>query len=213
MDTDGGDARDRSLMWPVRDPSGTVRAAAIAAFDSSEQHWARQRLAMLNEAGVSSGTTLDVVQTAAELAQLLVPRLADFTTVDLLESVLRGEEPAAGPARRPRAGRRRLASGDPSTDGLGAGGGGLRHRTDRQRAGHQRHPLRPPADQAAADPGPRPDLRGLRRRQHRPAPAPVPDLRGGRPRTAAGRPAHPALGHPAGRGRQDHPGRAGAAAG
>jgi serine phosphatase RsbU (regulator of sigma subunit) len=38
-----------------------------------------------------------VVRTARELAELVVPRLADFASVDLLESVLRGEEPEMGP--------------------------------------------------------------------------------------------------------------------
>ncbi|MGW1669730.1 SpoIIE family protein phosphatase [Streptomyces sp. NPDC002324] len=84
-------------MWPVRDRSGGLIGTALAGFDSSEQFWARQRLALLNEAAGSIGTRLDVVQTARELAELVVPRLADFASVDLLESVLRGEEPEMGP--------------------------------------------------------------------------------------------------------------------
>ncbi|QFR01939.1 SpoIIE family protein phosphatase [Streptomyces phaeolivaceus] len=84
-------------MWPVRDRSGGLIGTALAGFDSSEQFWARQRLALLNEAAGSIGTKLDVVQTARELAELVVPRLADFASVDLLESVLQGEEPEAVP--------------------------------------------------------------------------------------------------------------------
>lgn len=84
-------------LWPIRDPAGTVYAVGMAAFDSSEQHWARQRLAVLDEAAVSIGTTLDLGGTAQELAELVVPRFADFTSVDLLEAVMRGEEPATGP--------------------------------------------------------------------------------------------------------------------
>ncbi|MEU6877243.1 SpoIIE family protein phosphatase [Streptomyces sp. NPDC046712] len=84
-------------MWPVRDRNGTVCAVALAAFDSSEQHWARQRLAVLAEATVSIGTTLDVTRTAEELAQLVVPMFAEFASVDLLDEVMRGEEPAPGP--------------------------------------------------------------------------------------------------------------------
>ncbi|MDG5806360.1 SpoIIE family protein phosphatase [Streptomyces ossamyceticus] len=80
-------------MWPVRDRAGALIGTALAAFDSSEQHWARQRLALLNEAAGSIGTKLDVGRTARELAELVVPRLADFVSVDLLESVLQGEEP------------------------------------------------------------------------------------------------------------------------
>ena len=83
-------------MWPVREPSGELIGTALAAFDSSEQHWARQRLAMLNEAAAGIGTKLDVVHTARELAELVVPRLADFASVDLLDSVVEGEEPVVG---------------------------------------------------------------------------------------------------------------------
>jgi PAS domain S-box-containing protein len=83
-------------MWPLRDPSGQLLGVALAAFDSSEQHWARQRLALLNQAAAGIGTKLDVIHTARELADLVVPRLADFVSVDLLDSVLKGEEPAVG---------------------------------------------------------------------------------------------------------------------
>ncbi|MGW2825295.1 SpoIIE family protein phosphatase [Streptomyces sp. NPDC001443] len=84
-------------LWPVRDPAGEVCAVAMAAFDSSEQYRARQRLAVLDEAAVSIGTTLDLDRTACELAALVVPQFADFASVDLLAPVVRGEEPATGP--------------------------------------------------------------------------------------------------------------------
>ncbi|MEU5612750.1 SpoIIE family protein phosphatase [Streptomyces sparsogenes] len=54
---------------------------------------ARQRLELLCDAGACVGTTLDVARTAEELAKVVVPRFADFATVDLPEAVLRGEEP------------------------------------------------------------------------------------------------------------------------
>ena len=44
-------------MWPVRDPDGNVIGTGMAAYDSTEQYWARQRLALLNEAAGSSGST------------------------------------------------------------------------------------------------------------------------------------------------------------
>ncbi|MFJ6793529.1 SpoIIE family protein phosphatase [Streptomyces sp. NPDC091268] len=53
---------------------------------------ARRRLELLAEASARIGTTLDVGRTARELAEMAVPRLADFVTIDLPESVLRGEE-------------------------------------------------------------------------------------------------------------------------
>ncbi|MGW1715370.1 SpoIIE family protein phosphatase [Streptomyces sp. NPDC002156] len=80
-------------MWPVRDDSGRVASVGIAAFDSSEEHWARRRLALLNEAATTIGTTLDVVRTAEELVELAVPRFADFVSVDLLDWVLGADEP------------------------------------------------------------------------------------------------------------------------
>ncbi|MGX1565831.1 PAS domain-containing protein, partial [Streptomyces sp. NPDC055509] len=79
-------------MWPVRDDSGEVLGTALAAFDSTEQYWARQRLALLNEAAATIGTTLDVVRTAEELIEVMVPRFADFASVDLFDWVLGAEE-------------------------------------------------------------------------------------------------------------------------
>lgn len=52
----------------------------------------RERLAWLNSAGSRIGTTLDLERTAQELAEFTVPTLADGAAVDILESVLRGEE-------------------------------------------------------------------------------------------------------------------------
>lgn len=81
-------------MWPVREEgSEELTGVALAAFDNSDQYWARQRLALLNEAAAAIGTTLDVVRTAEELVELLVPQYADFASVDLLDWVLGADEP------------------------------------------------------------------------------------------------------------------------
>ncbi|MGW0561541.1 ATP-binding SpoIIE family protein phosphatase [Streptomyces sp. NPDC003016] len=53
---------------------------------------ARSRLLWLSEASTRIGTTLDLDRTARELAEFTVPRLADGAAVDLLESVLLGQE-------------------------------------------------------------------------------------------------------------------------
>jgi GAF domain-containing protein len=58
---------------------------------------ARQRLTLLNEAGTRIGNTLDVTRTAQELADMVVPQLADLAVVDLLDAVLSGDEPSPGP--------------------------------------------------------------------------------------------------------------------
>ncbi|GAA2402236.1 SpoIIE family protein phosphatase [Actinomadura vinacea] len=87
-------------MWPVLDASGEeVFAVGLVALDSSEQYWARRRLALLNEAAATIGSTLDVVRTAEELVEVLVPRFADFASIDLLDWVLRTEAPEVADGR------------------------------------------------------------------------------------------------------------------
>ncbi|MDT6982557.1 SpoIIE family protein phosphatase [Streptomyces lusitanus] len=89
--------------------------------DVTDGHRARQRLALLDRAGEHIGRTLDVMTTAQELADVAVPGLADFVTVDLLETVLKGAEPVpqplAGSERVPlrRAGHRSLYEDLPRT--------------------------------------------------------------------------------------------------
>ncbi|HMG65794.1 MAG TPA: SpoIIE family protein phosphatase [Streptosporangiaceae bacterium] len=95
-----GESRDHAVeinLSPVRDPAGQVRGVLVVAFDMTEQHRARERLALVNEASTRIGTTLDMTRTAEELVEVAVPGLADFSTIDLLDSVYRGEEPTAEP--------------------------------------------------------------------------------------------------------------------
>ncbi|WP_062431130.1 ATP-binding protein [Herbidospora daliensis] len=54
---------------------------------------ARERLNLLCAAGARIGTSLDVTRTAEELAEIAVPRFADYVGVDLSDRVLQGEEP------------------------------------------------------------------------------------------------------------------------
>ncbi|MGW0820350.1 SpoIIE family protein phosphatase [Streptomyces sp. NPDC002845] len=89
--TDSGAAHGWLLL--VGEP-GVGRLAVLA----------RRRLELLHDAGVRVGTTLDVTRTAEELAEVTVPRFADFAAVDLPDCVLRGDEPgplgAGAPLRR-----------------------------------------------------------------------------------------------------------------
>ncbi|KMS68872.1 protein phosphatase [Streptomyces viridochromogenes] len=84
----------------MQDRSGRVLGVTEIIEDVTDRHRARRRLALLNEAGARIGSTLDVARTARELAEAAVPALADALSVDLLEPVPRGEEPAPG-ARGP----------------------------------------------------------------------------------------------------------------
>jgi PAS domain S-box-containing protein len=97
---------DHDHAWSVSyyrldDPAGQVVGLAASAIDVSERvrqtneiAEARGRLTLIAEAGTRIGTTLDLSQTARELADVAVPRLADMAAVDVLDSVLRGRTSA-----------------------------------------------------------------------------------------------------------------------
>ncbi|WP_441247780.1 SpoIIE family protein phosphatase [Kitasatospora sp. McL0602] len=102
--TPGDPRRDRAWSasyFRLEDPAGRVLGVSSSIIDVSERFQAearasraQERLALLAEATARIGTTLDLQRTAEELMEAVVPRFADFATVDLLEPVLRGEEPA-----------------------------------------------------------------------------------------------------------------------
>ncbi|RSS82292.1 GAF domain-containing protein [Streptomyces sp. WAC06614] len=97
-------AGDRLLAVNVRptEPYGghgpgtvmTLRDSTELAALSGRSEVARGRLQLLYDAGVRIGTTLDVKRTSEELSEVAVPRFADHVTVELLDPVLRGEEPS-----------------------------------------------------------------------------------------------------------------------
>ncbi|MEE1815807.1 SpoIIE family protein phosphatase [Streptomyces sp. NPDC090082] len=99
---------DRDHIWscsyaPLADRAGTRPLGLIASLvditESQEAHTeverARHRFALLAEAGARIGTTLDLRQTAEEAVRFLVPQLADSADVQMLESVLAPDDPAA----------------------------------------------------------------------------------------------------------------------
>ncbi|WP_414507059.1 SpoIIE family protein phosphatase [Streptomyces sp. NEAU-L66] len=96
--------------YRLEDPHGRVLGLATSVVDVTEQHRsateaarARRRLAVIADASATVGTTLDVDQTAHELADVIVPELADMAAVDVLDAVLDGRRPTSlsrgGPAR------------------------------------------------------------------------------------------------------------------
>ncbi|MGY4984673.1 SpoIIE family protein phosphatase [Streptomyces nigrescens] len=98
-------AGDRLLAVNVRPtgPHGGAAGTVVTLRDSTELRAlagradvSQERLKLIYDAGLRIGTTLDVGRTAEELAAVAVPRFADVVTVELLEPVLRGDEPAAG---------------------------------------------------------------------------------------------------------------------
>ncbi|WP_369142839.1 SpoIIE family protein phosphatase [Streptomyces sp. R44] len=99
---------DRDHIWSCsyaplvdraeRRPLGLI-ASLVDITESQEAHSeverARHRFALLAEAGARIGTTLDLKQTAEEAVAFLVPQLADSADVQMLESVLEPDDPAA----------------------------------------------------------------------------------------------------------------------
>ncbi|MGW0706134.1 SpoIIE family protein phosphatase [Streptomyces sp. NPDC002643] len=85
------------------EPTGsvaTLRDSTELRALSGRAEAARGRLKLLYDAGVGVGTSLDVTRTAEELAEVAVPRFADFVTVDLTPAALSGDEPASATTLR-----------------------------------------------------------------------------------------------------------------
>ncbi|MGW6356885.1 SpoIIE family protein phosphatase [Streptomyces sp. NPDC055092] len=103
---------DKDHAWSVsvyrlEDPNGEVLGVATSVVDVTDRHGAitaaaqaRQRLAQIAEGSARIGTTLDMKQTACELADVAVPELADLAVVDVLDSALDDRRPAT-PDRGP----------------------------------------------------------------------------------------------------------------
>ncbi|MEU8936325.1 SpoIIE family protein phosphatase [Streptomyces sp. NPDC048409] len=72
--------------FPLR-VEGSLLGVCHTELDIPGEDPARHRLSLLNEASERIGTTLDLERTVHELAEVLVPCLADFVAVDLLDSV------------------------------------------------------------------------------------------------------------------------------
>jgi len=97
--------------WPPADPcrehaiadsyfclqgaDGRATGVCCITVDVTGSQRARERLAILSEASTRIGSTLDVMRTSQELADLAVPLLADYVTLDLAESVQFDGEPFA----------------------------------------------------------------------------------------------------------------------
>jgi PAS domain S-box-containing protein len=94
-------------FYRLEDPGGRVLGAATSVVDVTERHRAaaeadraRKRLTLIADASTRVGTTLEVEQTAHELAEIAAPDLADVVAVDVLDSALacrRSRRPDDGP--------------------------------------------------------------------------------------------------------------------
>jgi len=69
----------------VRDPAGGRTHVVTTFRDITSERWANHARELMVEATAAMSGTLDIVEAARRLADLAVPRLADYCSVDLLE--------------------------------------------------------------------------------------------------------------------------------
>ncbi|MFI9048583.1 SpoIIE family protein phosphatase [Streptomyces sp. NPDC053427] len=82
--------------YRLQDAGGRVLGVCEDAFDITGRYQAQRRLNLLVDAGGRIGTTLDMAVTAREVAEVAVPKFAAAVTVDLVQSILEGDEPERG---------------------------------------------------------------------------------------------------------------------
>ncbi|QTD96597.1 SpoIIE family protein phosphatase [Streptomyces cyanogenus] len=80
------------------DARGELLGLFEESLDITDRYRAQERLSLLVRAGKRIGASLDVRRTAAELADVAVPQLADEVLVDLPPAVIEGRQPPTGSA-------------------------------------------------------------------------------------------------------------------
>ncbi|MGW0769191.1 SpoIIE family protein phosphatase [Streptomyces sp. NPDC002676] len=94
-------------VYRLEDTRGKVLGVAELVLDVTDRYRSamqasqtRRRLALIADGSARIGTTLEVDETARELAEVTVPEFADLAAVDVLDSVLDEHRPASdrGPA-------------------------------------------------------------------------------------------------------------------
>jgi signal transduction histidine kinase len=71
---------------PIRDSNGHVTHVITTFRDVTDERWASRTQQFMVDATAAMSGTLDIVEAANRLADLAVPLLADYCTVDILES-------------------------------------------------------------------------------------------------------------------------------
>ncbi|MFC8708739.1 SpoIIE family protein phosphatase [Streptomyces sp. NPDC057197] len=76
---------------------GRVLGLTVTALDVTERERGRSRARVLDAVRRQVGRTLDPVVTGEELVEALVPEFADIAVVEVVDSVVRGDEPPPAP--------------------------------------------------------------------------------------------------------------------
>ncbi|MFI6358524.1 SpoIIE family protein phosphatase [Streptomyces sp. NPDC050743] len=81
----------------LEDSQGRILGLLTEMLDVTEREKVDARLRVLGSVREHVGQTLDVVATCEELVQAVVPDLADIAVVEVVDAVVRGEEPPLSP--------------------------------------------------------------------------------------------------------------------
>ncbi|MQY36753.1 hypothetical protein SRB17_47550 [Streptomyces sp. RB17] len=84
----------------LEEAQGRILGVLAEILDVTECEKVRARLRVLGSVRERVGETLDVVATCEELVQAVVPDLADIAVVEVVDAVVRGEEPPPSPLGR-----------------------------------------------------------------------------------------------------------------
>lgn len=81
----------------LEDPHGQVLGVMATAIDVTERERAQQRLALLDTVRTQVGHRLNVISVCQELAEAVVPAFAGIAVIEVVDDVVRGEEPPSVP--------------------------------------------------------------------------------------------------------------------
>ncbi|MGW0311594.1 SpoIIE family protein phosphatase [Streptomyces flavidovirens] len=122
---DPGTGRIMALSaFRLQEADGRVMGVTALFTDVTEQRGARERLDLLHRVTAVLGNSLSVAETTQDLADVLVPVLADLAAVDIAEAVFSHEEP--GPGEQRHHVLRRAAAAGPADAGQLPVGGSMR---------------------------------------------------------------------------------------
>ena len=81
----------------LRNPHGKVLGVAVAVVDVTDSERTRARARVLDAVRVRVGRTLDPTATGEELVAAVVPEFADVAIVEVVDAVIRGDDPPLAP--------------------------------------------------------------------------------------------------------------------